>query len=138
MLKLLVVEDVDLVYQYIERILTNLLPKERLEITRAATLRDSLELIREPWDVILMDYAMGDSATLEDAVIRTGADLVQLRRSIENTGDGLGGTAPAFIIGTSSATIHNEALVKQGADTSLRKDEVPEMAAEIRRRLPSE
>ena len=40
-----------------------------------------------------------------------------------------------FILGASSSTVTNEKLVKAGADTSLLKSSVPEMAAEIRRRL---
>ncbi len=131
MLRLLIIEDLDEIYEYLERILMNLLPRERIEITRAATILDSLELIREPWDVILMDFAMGESASIEGDPIRNGADLVKVRRAVEQ-GETL---AASFIIGTSSATVTNEYLVKAGADTSMLKLEVPEMAREIERRL---
>jgi CheY-like chemotaxis protein len=131
MLRLLIVEDLDDIYQYYERILTNLLPKEKIEITRASTILDALELIREPWDVILMDYALGEAASIEGDPIRNGADIVKVRRAIEQ-GEML---AASFIIGTSSSTVTNEYLVKEGADTSMLKIAVPEMAREIERRL---
>ena len=143
MLRLLIIEDLDEIYQYYERILTNLLPKEQIEITRAATILDALELIRDPWDVILMDYALGETASIEGSPIRNGADLVKVRRAVENqlaagVGDPSTGATqyPAsFIIGTSSSTVTNEYLVKEGADTSMLKSAVPEMAREIERRL---
>jgi CheY-like chemotaxis protein len=142
MLRLLIIEDLDDIYQYYERILTNLLPKEKIEITRAATLRDSLELIREPWDVILMDYAMGDAASIEGDPIKNGADLVKVRRCVEainacevEDGKVTEALVPSFIIGTSSSMVTNEYLVRDGADTSLLKSAVPEMAREIERRL---
>lgn len=140
MLRLLIVEDLDDIYEYYERILTNLLPKEQIEITRAATIIDSLELIREPWDVILMDYALGEAASIEGDPIKNGADLVKLRRAIETTptaeeGKVTNQLTPSFIIGTSSNMVTNEYLVKEGADTSMLKNAVPEMAREIERRF---
>jgi len=143
MLRLLIVEDVDEIYEYLERILMNLLPKERIETSRAATILDALELIREPWDVILMDYAMGEGVTIEGSPIRNGADLVKVRRAleaplaerIEASVKVTNLITPSFIIGTSSSTVTNEFLVKAGADTSLLKNAVPEMAQEIERRL---
>lgn len=130
-LKLLIIEDLDEIYEYYERILANLLPVERIEFTRAATIQDALELINEDWDVILMDYALGKNASIEGDPIRNGADLVKVRRALEQAQE----KAPAFIIGTSSSTVTNEFLVKEGADTSLIKSSVPEMAREIERRL---
>ena len=135
MLRLLIIEDLDEIYEYYERILTNLLPKEQIEITRAATILDSLELIREQWDVVLMDYALGEVASIEGDPIRNGADLVKVRRAVEEADDGCGGIERAFIIGTSSSMVTNEYLVKGGADTSMLKNAVPEMAREIERRL---
>lgn len=131
MLRLLIVEDLDDIYEYYERILINLLPKEKIEITRASTILDTLELIREPWDVILMDYALGEAASIENDPVRNGADLVKVRRAVEQ-GEML---ATSFIIGTSSSMVTNEYLVKGGADTSMLKNAVPEMAREIERRL---
>lgn len=142
MLRLLVVEDIDEIYEYLERILMNLLPKERIEISRAATIRDALELMHEPWDVILMDYAMGEGVNIEGSPIKNGRDLVKVRRAIETEHDHVAKAVkvanrltPSFIIGTSSSTVTNEFLVKAGADTSLLKNAVPEMAQEIERRL---
>jgi CheY-like chemotaxis protein len=142
MLRLLIIEDLDEIYQYYERILTNLLPKEQIEITRAATILDALELIRDPWDVILMDYALGETASIEGTPIKNGGDLVKVRRAVESevVGDEDPGGAvprfpPSFIIGTSSSMVTNEYLVKDGADTSMLKSAVPEMAREIERRL---
>jgi CheY-like chemotaxis protein len=140
MLRLLIIEDLDDIYQYYERILTNLLPREKIEITRTATIQDSLEVIREPWDVILMDYAMGDFASLEGEPIKNGADLVKVRRAVEanpvvEDGKVTNALVPSFIIGTSSSMVTNEYLVRDGADTSLLKSAVPEMAREIERRL---
>ena len=134
MLKLLIIEDLDEIYQYYERILTNLLPKEQIEITRAATILDALSLIWEPWNVILMDYAMGEGASIEGEPIKNGADLVKIRRAVEQK-DEFSGNTPAFIVGTSSSTVTNEHLVKEGADTSMLKNAVPEIAREIERRL---
>jgi CheY-like chemotaxis protein len=140
MLRLLIVEDLDDIYQYYERILTNLLPKEKIEITRAATIPDSLELIREPWDVILMDYAMGMPGEIEGDPVKNGADLIKVRRVVEANptvvdGKVTNALVPSFIIGTSSSMVTNEYLVRDGADTSLLKSAVPEMAREIERRL---
>ncbi len=142
MLRLLIIEDLDEIYEYYERILSNLLPKEQIEFSRAATILDALELLQEPWDVILMDYAMGEAASIEGTPIRNGADLVKLRRAIEaepqpdeETGNMTNRFPPSFIIGTSSSTVTNEFLVKEGADTSLLKNAVPEVAREIERRF---
>lgn len=140
MLRLLIVEDLDDIYQYYERILTNLLPKEKIEITRAATIPDSLELIREPWDVILMDYAMGMPGEIEGDPVKNGADLIKVRRVVEANptvvdGKVTNALVPSFIIGTSSSMVTNEYLVRDGADTSLLKSAVPDMAREIERRL---
>jgi len=143
MFRLLVIEDLDDIYEYYERVLINLLPKEKIEITRATTILDALELIQEPWDVILMDYALGETASIEGASVKHGADLIKVRRAVENqlaagTGDPSTGAVRypiSFIIGTSSSTVTNEFLVKAGADASLLKNAVPEMAREIERRL---
>jgi CheY-like chemotaxis protein len=134
MLRLLVIEDLDEIYEYYERVLINLLPEEKIEITRAATILAALELIQEPWDVILMDYALGEIASIERAPVKHGADLIKVRRAVEASGDA-SSLIPAFIIGTSSSTVTNEFLVKAGADASLLKNAVPEMAREIERRL---
>jgi CheY-like chemotaxis protein len=143
MFRLLVIEDLDEIYEYYERVLINLLPKEKIEITRAATILDALELIQEPWDVILMDYAVGEPASIGGASVKHGADIIKVRRAVESqlaAGEGDPSTGatrypPAFIIGTSSSTVTNEFLVKAGADASLLKNAVPEMAREIERRL---
>jgi len=82
-----------------------------------------------------MDYALGEAASIENDPVRNGADLIKLRRAVEAANDGCGGIERAFIIGTSSNMVTNEYLVKEGADTSMLKNAVPEMAREIERRL---
>ncbi len=133
--RLLIVEDMDELYEYYERILTQLLPKDRIEMVRAATIASALEVIKDPWGAILMDYALGEAAHIDDSPIRNGADLVKVRRAVEAGDDGCGGTERALILGISSSTVTNEFIIKEGADASMLKHQVPEMAKEIERRL---
>ena len=146
MLRILVVEDRTAYYQdYLLRIFAKTLPMDEIHFTHVTNIAGGLEMLVEDWDVILMDYALGAAHKVEEtgSVFRNGSDLVRLRRQLEHNSGALsedGPTLPAsFIIGISSNQVGNRAMVETGADTSLLKIYVHEIAKEIKGRLnPSE
>lgn len=131
-LRVLIAEDVDELYEYFLRIFENLLPVEEVEFTRASSVQAAVEILPEPWDVILMDYSLGAPATLNEMNFRTGKDLVAFRRTLENSQ----GAAPrSFIVGISSNGVGNDLMVEEGADLGLLKLLVPEIAAVLKEQL---
>ena len=135
-MKILVVEDIDEIYDYYTRFFGTLLSLDSVEIVRVSNLKAASEEVLKEWDVILMDYLMGeahivsriDSANIDPIRISNGADLVTFCRKFARGED-------AFIIGTSPSLVYNERLVKAGASTSQLKHQVEAVAAEIKRRM---
>jgi CheY-like chemotaxis protein len=141
-LKILVVEDDNGVYAYIARIFAAMMPTEEAELTRAESVAAALEKIQEPWDVILMDYSLGDSAALEGTPIHDGGDLIRVRRAVEERSpesrrarEDLRGVHFTHIVGTSSSHVGNELLLELGANASFLKHQIPELIADIQRRF---
>lgn len=142
MFKVLVVEDDEVFYQdYLLRLFAKSLPMEQLQFTHVPNIERALEKMIELWDVILMDYALGSAFKVEQtgSIFRDGKDLITLRRQLESSrppDSADGETMPAsFIIGTSSNQVGNRLMVEAGANVSLLKIQVVEMAREIWSRL---
>jgi len=131
-MRVLIVEDnVDLYNDYMLRILSNVLPMDKIHLEHAIDLLGAAEKLTEKWDVILMDYSLGKSAvSFYDDKIKDGADLVALRRAIEENKE-----ESSFIIGTSSNQVGNRLMVERGADTSYLKLHILEIAKEIAKLL---
>ncbi len=128
MFRLLVVEDqADFYQDYLLRVLGNLLPMEKISIVHVPTLDAALVALQEQWDFILMDYGLGAKTNFLGDPVRDGADLVAFRRAIEKTQKGDG----AFILGMSSNRIGNQLMQERGANDSVLKLEVPQMAKMI-------
>ena len=82
--RVLVVEDMDILYKILYNNLQDGLPMEKFQFIRVSTMRQALEVLDEDWDVILMDYHLGTLETKKDGVqFYTGADLVTYRRKFE-------------------------------------------------------
>ncbi len=141
MFRVLVIEDQTEFYQnYLLRIFSTVLPMDRIQFTHVVNIAGGLENLGEAWDVILMDFALGAAYTVNEtnSVFRDGSDLVRLRRRLEadiNKGGEGDVLPPSFIIGISSHQVGNRAIVDAGADASLLKIHVTEMAKEIGRRI---
>jgi CheY-like chemotaxis protein len=129
MFRLLIVEDqTDFYEDYLLRIFTKLLPMEEISVVHVPTLEAAVVALPEPWDVILMDYSMGAGTTFLGDHVRDGGDLTALRRAFEETQD----IPKAFILGTSSNQVGNRLMQERGADNTVLKLQVPEMAKLIK------
>jgi len=125
MFRLLVVEDQAEFYQdYLLRIFENLLPMEKISVVHVPTLDAALVALKEPWDFVLMDYSLGAKTEFMGDPIRDGADLISFRRAVEQGQE----VAKAFILGTSSNRVGNQLMQERGADNTVLKLEVPQMA----------
>ena len=123
--RLLVVEDQAEFYQdYLLRIFENLLPMETISVVHVPTLDAALVALLEPWDMVLMDYGMGAKTEFMGDPIRDGADLVSFRRGVEHKR----GLPQAFILGTSSNEVGNRLMQERGANNTVLKLQVPQMA----------
>jgi len=130
-LRVLIIEDNEEIYHYFMRIFEHKLDTTQFEFVCASTIQAALEVLPEQWDVILMDYAMGEAAKLDEMSFRNGADLVSYRRALESmaTQEGADQNCPACrIVGTSSNTVCNDLINKAGANSSYLKLNVPEIA----------
>lgn len=130
MFRLLVVEDNAALYQdYFLRLFEDLLPMEKISMVHVPTLRAACQALLEPWDFVLMDYAMGPKCDFTvDVTVRDGADLTRFRRAVEEEQE----VPKAFILGTSSNQVGNRLIQENGADNTLLKLEVVEMAKLIK------
>jgi len=136
MFRLLVVEDqVDFYQDYLLRIFGKLLPMESISVVHVPTLDAALVALQERWDFILMDYSLGAKTKFLGDPVRDGVDLIAFRRAIEEANDGCGGIPVAFILGTSSNEVGNRLMRGKGANATVLKIQVPEMANVIRRSL---
>lgn len=110
--KVLVVEDNDALYEgHFFRLASRLLPMDEIELTRASSISAAIEALSKAWDFIIMDYQIGTGAMFEGTKIGNGADLVRLRRRLEE-GPKL---SPANIVGFSSNGIGNQLMLESGA-----------------------
>lgn len=124
-LKVLIVEDVDELYEYYLQIFEHELPVEEIEFTRASSIQAAVELLPEPWDVILMDYGLGETVVLDKMKFKNGRDLVAFRRALEVS---RGDVSRCYILGISSNGVGNDLMVESGANHGLLKLLIPEMA----------
>lgn len=137
-MRILVVEDNEEFYHsYLLRFFAKLLPVDKLQFVHTPRVAAALELLKEPWSIILMDYALSDSVKVEvegqgTTMIKDGRDLIKIRRRQEQTGEGL---PTSLIIGMASSQIGNQILRQAGAQKSFLKLQVPEMAAAVKAHL---
>ncbi len=132
MFRLLVVEDqVDFYQDYLLRIFGKLLPMESISVVHVPTLDAALAALQEQWDFILMDYSLGAKTKFLGETVRDGADLVAFRRAVEEQN----GRTKCFILGTSSNEVGNRLMRGEGANTTVLKIQVPEMAKLIEEAL---
>lgn len=125
MFRLLVVEDQAEFYQdYLLRIFEKMLPMETISVVHVPTLDAALVALVGEWDMILMDYSMGSKTEFMGDPVRDGADLVRFRRAVEQQA----AAPPAFILGTSSNQVGNRLMQEVGANNTVLKLQVPEMA----------
>ncbi len=130
-LRVLVVEDNEELYQYFLRLFENLLDMEKFEFTHVSTIQGALDALSEEWDVVLMDYELGEAGEANGTQVRNGADLITYRRALEEMAaqEGSGHSLPKCqVIGTSSSRVSNNTLEKAGADLAYLKLEVPGIA----------
>jgi CheY-like chemotaxis protein len=128
MLRLLVVEDqVEFYEDYLMRFFEKLLPMETISVVHVPSIDSALTALREPWDVVLMDYTLGPRAEFLGDPVLNGADLVAFRRAIEAKEM----VPKAIIFGTSASAVGNRLMVSKGADVGVSKLNVEEMAGRI-------
>jgi hypothetical protein len=129
-LRVLVVEDIDALYEYFMNVCENLLPVEKFEFVNAQTVEAALEVIGENWDVIVMDYYLGSAEAEKDGVrFQKGTDLIAYRRELE-AGDV--GKKKAHIVGISASRVHFGYLSDSGADEVYLKLDAPKLAKQFR------
>ena len=129
-ISILVVEDVKEIYEYYLRVFEQILPVEDIEFTHASSIKEACEVLEQPFDIILMDYALGAPFLAPGATksITDGAGLVKVRRFLE----GKNIVKPAQIFGISSAKIGNDLLIKAGAHYAYLKVKVEELANSLK------
>lgn len=129
MFKLLVVEDkIDFYEGYLLRIFETLLPMEKISVTHVPTLGAATAVLLEPWDAMLVDFSLGARVKFDDETIRDGGDLIAYRRGAEKDQR----VPKTLILGMSSNQAGNRAMKDRGADGTVLKIQVPEMAALIK------
>jgi hypothetical protein len=140
--RILVVESENEFYQeYLLRHFGSILPMEDLEFVQAPNITAALERLPEVWDCILMSSPLGSPVRVPEtgSIFRDGGDLIAFRRELEKEpapGHLYGEAIPAsFIMGIASNQVANRGMVEAGADTSLLKIHVQQMAQEILERL---
>jgi len=135
MYRVLVVEDNTEFYENeLLRFFGELLPMDRIELVRVASLEEAMTVVNDPWDAILVDYFMGPAVPAPEGEedgkrVKHGADFVEVRRKLEKGGE------PAQIIGISNVQIGNALIVKAGASTSFNKSLLEEITREVGRGL---
>lgn len=133
--KVLVVEDNDALYEgYFLRLASRLLPMDEIELTRASSIPAAIEALSKAWDFIIMDYQIGAAADFEGTKIRNGADLIRLRRRLEE-GPKL---SPTNIVGFASNGIGNQIMMDNGAASAFLKLNVGPMCDYIRGNMKNE
>ncbi len=125
-LKVLVIEDMEVLYKYVMRLFEKTLSIENFEFTNVQTIPLALEALEQDWDVILMDYYLGAlHGERGEASFRNGADLVAYRRALEEAEPE---KKKARIIGFSGSVVCNDHMASVGATCSFLKDDVPGIA----------
>ena len=132
MFRLLVVEDqIEFYRDYMLRIFEKSLPMKAISITHSPTLNAALEALREPWDMILMDYSMGPRIQFIGDPVQDGADLTRFRRAIEQDSK----LGKSFILGIHSNQVGNLRMQERGTNSTVQKIQVLEMVKLIRGEL---
>lgn len=137
-LRVLIVEDNEEILGYFMRIFKHKLDISQFEFVCASTIQTALDVLPDQWDVILMDYAMGEAAEIDQMTFRNGADLVSYRRTLEEMASQKGANQscdPCLIVGTSSNTVSNVLINEAGANHSYLKLNIPEIADYLQSRL---
>ena len=131
--KVLILEDQVPIYELLMRVFQNTLPVTEMEFTHASSIEAACGELSKPWDIILADYALGASFRPEgsDKDLRTGADLVKARRTLEKEGK----IKPAYIIGMAPSAAANTLLVSMGANSKVLKVQMMDLSSMVAERI---
>jgi len=118
-LKVLVIEDMDISYKVMLRGLEKLLLMQNFEFINIKTIPLALDALEQDWDTILIDYYLGvPYGERQGSSFEHGADLVKYRRALEEDNPE---KKKAYIIGISASVLRNEEMVGVGATCSFLK-----------------
>ncbi len=122
-LRILVVEDMKVSYDFVMRELAKILSMENFEFTNVKTIPTALDALEQDWDAILMDYYLGlQYGKRGESCFEHGADLVAYRREIEKAEPE---KKKAHIIGFSASDLRNNDMMNAGAACCfLKHDEI--------------
>ena len=81
--KVLVIEDMDVLYELMLRKFEKALSIDNFEFTNVKTIPFALDSLEQDWDAILVDYYLGvQHGERGESCFRNGADLVAYRRAL--------------------------------------------------------
>ncbi len=120
-LKVLVIEDMDISYKVMLRGLEKLLLMQNFEFINIKTIPLALDALEQDWDTILIDYYLGvPFGERQGSSFENGADLITYRRTLEKDDPE---KTKAYIIGISGSDLRNEEMVGVGATCSFLKQD---------------
>jgi CheY-like chemotaxis protein len=134
--RVLVVEDLELLYEYLMNVFQNILPMEHFEFVNVQTTEAAVEALEEDWDAIIVDHHIGPGGPqVGEKRIRTGADLVTHRRQLEQSQPDKPG---ALLIAASANHVNNRYLLSAGADCAYVKKDAKDIAWRLKSLLNQE
>jgi len=122
-LRILVVEDMKVSYDFVMKELAKILSMENFEFINVKTIPPALDALEQDWDAILMDYYLGmPGVERGESCFEHGADLVAYRRTLEKAEPE---KKKAHIIGFSASDLRNNDMMNAGATCCfLKHDEI--------------
>jgi len=122
-LRILVVEDMKVSYDFVMRELAKILSMENFEFTNVKTIPTALDALEQDWDAILMDYYLGlQYGKRGESRFEHGAHLVAYRRELEKAESE---KKKVRIIGFSGSDLRNNDMMNAGATCCfLKHDEI--------------
>ncbi len=118
-LRILIVEDMDVLYEIVLQKLEEELSITDFEFTNVKTIPFALDALEQDWDAILMDYYLGfQYGERGESCFRNGADLIAYRRALEEAEPEKRKT---HIIGFSGSDLRNNDMIDAGATCSFLK-----------------
>ncbi len=118
-LKVLVIEDMEISYKVMLRGLEKPLLMGKFEFTNVKSIPAALDALEQDWDAILMDYYLGlQYGERQGSSFEHGADLIAYRRTLEKDDPE---KKKAYIIGISGSDLRNQEMVDAGATTHFLK-----------------
>ena len=112
-LKILVIEDMEVSYNFVLRELGKLLSMKKFEFINVKTIPLALDALEQDWDAILMDYYLGAPyGQRRGSSFENGADLITYRRTLERDDPE---KKKVHIIGISASDRRNRQMADAGA-----------------------